>query len=192
MFHLYVPLTRYSSETVLVPPSRSPWQTWAATDTQVVEVIKNIIPYTVLIINNIKSIAYFATRTQNKSSTAIDNIFVNNSRLESSYTSPLINGLSDHDAQFLSINNKIPKQRRTRTVESVSQKQDTNCMFNWFLSTFLSIFEASFPVIYKNINMKQNDWITQGIKMPCKHKCTIYTCNEEQWSQSKGTLHEIL
>jgi hypothetical protein len=48
--------------------------------------------------------AHFAT-TQNKSSTAIDNIFVDNSRLESSYTSPLINGLPDHDAHFLTINN---------------------------------------------------------------------------------------
>jgi hypothetical protein len=32
--------------------------------------------------------------------------------------------------------------------ESVYQKQDTNCMYNSFLSTFLIIFEASFPVIY--------------------------------------------
>jgi hypothetical protein len=47
----------------------------------------------------------FATRTQNESSTVIDNIFVDNSRLQSSSTSPLINGLSAHDAQLLTINN---------------------------------------------------------------------------------------
>jgi hypothetical protein len=114
---------------------------------------------------------HFETRTQNKSSTAMDNLFVHNSRLRSSYTSPLINGLSDHDAQFLTIHNicksknKIPNMQRTRQInndtlttfqtlleqekwESVCQKQDTNCMYNSFLSSFLIIFGASFPVIY--------------------------------------------
>jgi hypothetical protein len=90
---------------------------------------------------------------QSKSCTAIDSIFVNNSRLHSSYTSPLINGLPDHDAQFLTINyiyaarNNIPSKQRTRLInsdtltnfqtllkeetwESVYQSQDANCMFN--------------------------------------------------------------
>jgi hypothetical protein len=47
----------------------------------------------------------FATRIQNKSSTAIDTVLVDNSRLRSPITSPLINGLSDHDAQLLTITN---------------------------------------------------------------------------------------
>ena len=50
---------------------------------------------------NLLHTVHFATRTLNKSSTATDNIFVANSRPESSYTSPIINGLSDHDSQFL-------------------------------------------------------------------------------------------
>jgi hypothetical protein len=33
------------------------------------------------------------------------------------------------------------------TWETLYQKQDTNCMYNSFLSNFLIIFEASFPVI---------------------------------------------
>jgi hypothetical protein len=49
---------------------------------------------------NLSHTVNFATRAQNESSTAIDNIFVDNSRLQSSSTSPLINGLSDHDAQL--------------------------------------------------------------------------------------------
>jgi hypothetical protein len=49
---------------------------------------------------NLSHTVNFATRTQNESSTAIDNIFVDNSRLQSSTTFPLINGLSDHDAQL--------------------------------------------------------------------------------------------
>jgi hypothetical protein len=47
----------------------------------------------------------FATRIQNDSSTATDNIFVDSIRFSSSSTSPIINGLSDHDAQNLMINN---------------------------------------------------------------------------------------
>jgi hypothetical protein len=63
---------------------------------------------------NLLHTVHFATRKQHKSSTAIDNIFVDNRRLESSYTSPLINGLSDHDAQFLKFasTNEIPKKQR--------------------------------------------------------------------------------
>ena len=45
----------------------------------------------------------FATRMQNKSSTAIDNISMDNSRLGSTVTFLLINGLSDHDAKLPSI-----------------------------------------------------------------------------------------
>jgi hypothetical protein len=39
-------------------------------------------------------------------------IYVDNSRLESSYTSPLINGLSEHDAQFLTINNIVHQKTK--------------------------------------------------------------------------------
>jgi hypothetical protein len=45
----------------------------------------------------------FATRVQNSLSTSVDNIFIHNARLSSSYTSPIVNGLSDHDAHFLTI-----------------------------------------------------------------------------------------
>jgi hypothetical protein len=98
---------------------------------------------------------------------------MDNSRLESSYTSSLINGLSEHDAQFLKTHNicapknKNKKKERERekerkektnkqdtlttfqilqqqeTWESVYQKQDTNCMYNIFLSTFLIILSKT-------------------------------------------------
>jgi ribosomal protein L33 len=48
-------------------------------------------------------------------------------------------------------------------------------MFNSFLNTFLHIFEVSFPVTYRSTKEKTNDWITQGIKMSCKHKRSLYT-----------------
>jgi hypothetical protein len=47
----------------------------------------------------------FATRIQNNSSTAIENIFMDKSRINLSSISPTINGLSDHNAQILTIKN---------------------------------------------------------------------------------------
>jgi hypothetical protein len=110
----------------------------------------------------------FATRVQNSSSTAIDNIFIDSARLSSSCTSPLVNGLSDHDAQFLTENNIIfevnstPMKQKTRKInnetiahfqylletemwEPIFKNKDTNYMFNYFLSIFLNFFEASSP-----------------------------------------------
>jgi hypothetical protein len=95
-------------------------------------------------------------------------------RLRSSSTCLLINGLSDHDAQFLTVNyvvpatNIVPLKTRTREInnekimqfqlqlanetwESVYIDKDSNSKFNSFLHTFLKIFEASFPVKYKSI-----------------------------------------
>ena len=45
-------------------------------------------------------------------------------------------------------------------------------MFNSFLWTFLNIFQASFQVKYKRMKDK-NIWITQGIKINCKHKRSL-------------------
>jgi hypothetical protein len=61
----------------------------------------------------------FATRIQNSSSIAMDNIFIDSTRLNSSCTSPTVNGLSDHDAQLHTVNNittkvnLIPLKQRT-------------------------------------------------------------------------------
>ena len=46
----------------------------------------------------------FPTRIQKNSATAIDNIFINFSKFDEYIISPLVNGLSDHDAQLITIN----------------------------------------------------------------------------------------
>jgi hypothetical protein len=51
------------------------------------------------------SIVNFPTRIQNYSSSAIDNVFIDSSRKEHISIEPVINGLSDHDAQLLFIKN---------------------------------------------------------------------------------------
>jgi hypothetical protein len=60
---------------------------------------------------NLYSIITFPTRIYNNSHTIIDNIFINKN--ENYLVSPLINGLSDHDAQVLSLFNIIvPDDRK--------------------------------------------------------------------------------
>jgi hypothetical protein len=102
--------------------------------------------------------------------------------------------------------NKIPFKRKTilinnetitnfqtllkkETWERVYKVKDTNCMFNSFLCTFLNIFQASFPVTYKSTNNLRNDWITQGIKISCKHKRSLYTFTKKN---NDPKLHYIL
>jgi deoxyribodipyrimidine photolyase-like uncharacterized protein len=107
---------------------------------------------------------------KNDSSTATDNNFVDSIRFSSSSTSPIVNGLSDHDAQYLMINTTAAagsfthlKQRiktnnetitqfrlllKSKTWESVYKDNDTNKKFNLYLYAFLNIFEASFSIKY--------------------------------------------
>ena len=56
-----------------------------------------------LITFNMSHTVNFATRIAKDSSSAIDNIFINNNRLQSFAISSVINGLSDHDAQVISL-----------------------------------------------------------------------------------------
>jgi len=51
----------------------------------------------------------FATRLQNNPSMAIDNIFVDKCKINFSSASPIINGLSNHNAQILTTENIYPK-----------------------------------------------------------------------------------
>jgi hypothetical protein len=57
-----------------------------------------------LISYNLTSRVDFLTRNQNKSSTVIDNIFINILHVSKFLITPLVNGLSDNDAQLLTIN----------------------------------------------------------------------------------------
>jgi hypothetical protein len=50
------------------------------------------------------SIVNFLTRIQGNSATAIDNIFIDIMRKDDYSISPIINRLSDHDAQSITLN----------------------------------------------------------------------------------------
>ena len=49
---------------------------------------------------NLTSIINFPVRVQNTYATAINNIFIDISQFESYTVTPILNGLSDHDAQL--------------------------------------------------------------------------------------------
>jgi hypothetical protein len=60
------------------------------------------------------------------------------------------------------------------TWEPVFENRDTNYKFNSFLYTFLKIFEASFPIQNKSVGKTKNEWITEGIKISCRQKESIW------------------
>jgi hypothetical protein len=55
------------------------------------------------------NIVDFPTRIDNKSATAIYGIFIDKYKISYYSIIPVVNGLSDHDAQLLSLNNSISR-----------------------------------------------------------------------------------
>ena len=65
---------------------------------------------------NLTSVVNFPTRIQKNSATAIDNIFIDTSKMGNYSISPIINGLSDHDAQLITLhsyNSRPPLNKYT-------------------------------------------------------------------------------
>jgi len=58
-----------------------------------------------LLSHNLYSTVNFPTIIHNNSIMAIDNIFIDNVKYENHSIHPLVTGLSDQDAQIISINN---------------------------------------------------------------------------------------
>jgi len=65
---------------------------------------------TMLLSYNLHGLVSFPTRTQKHSNSAIDNILLNTSQLNNSIVTPMFNGLSDHDAQLLTLNSMKPQK----------------------------------------------------------------------------------
>jgi hypothetical protein len=135
----------------------------------------------------------FPVRIFNNKGTLIDSIFLDNMKYNSTLVYALENGLSDHDAQILVVENmKLPLQKpahknETWTVDEqtitkfqmllkeetwhiVYNADNVNRMFNNFHCIPLRHFENSFPVSCKSYRTEHNNWIKKGIKMLCKRK----------------------
>jgi hypothetical protein len=149
---------------------------------------------------NLRSVINFPTRISSKSCTLIDNIFINNHLCDFSVC-PVINGLSDHDAQALVLNfdsqlEYRPKFYYKRIInndtlkqflmllsfenwEEVFDERNVNEAFNSFLNTYLRAFYLSFPLKKIKILHTQKPWITCGIKISCANKRTLYMASRD-------------
>jgi hypothetical protein len=149
---------------------------------------------------NLSSVVHFPTRICSTTQTLIDNIFIDTTKIDNYNTSPLLNGLSDHDGQLLFLhlqeihcNNTNLIFKRVRVFSKLSQDEfklslsfqmwedvfntensDIDKMFDSFVNTYLKIFQAYFPKkkIYLQCSSKQ--WVTTGIKTSCDKKRELY------------------
>jgi ABC-type phosphate transport system substrate-binding protein len=127
---------------------------------------------------NLKSTVNFPARVSNGSGTAIDNIFID---LSGNITiNNIINGLSDHKAQLLRLENapiqeftscyvriinsyttdEFQSKLSTESWEDIFEGSDTNSIFNNFLNIYLKIFYACFTKSKLNSTPRYNQWIT--------------------------------
>jgi len=110
---------------------------------------------------------------------------------------PIINGLSDHDAQSITLHcfNLRPPTKKYMLVRKINEHtindfliklsyetwdtifctDDVNKMFNSFLDSYLKFFFSSCPLKRVHIAKKKNkNWITLGILTSCKHKRELF------------------
>jgi hypothetical protein len=132
---------------------------------------------------NLIGTVLFPTCKTNASSTAIDNIFI---RTKNPTIYPHINGLSDHEAQIIAIENTIvTKSSNNISIErdindqsilefklllsyenweDIFMEDDANISFNKFLNIYLRIYQSCFNKKGINSNVVSKPWITKGIK----------------------------
>jgi exonuclease III len=146
------------------------------------------------------SVVLFPTRIQNKCSSQIDNIFINTTKFKEFSVYPIINGLSDHDAQGLSLHKLINSRKNERdnhfsykrkidsnsikdfniklsyeSWKEVLDEEDVDRMFNNFLNTYIRLFYSSFPLKKNYYKFCNKAWVTRGIRISCINKKKIFS-----------------
>ena len=114
---------------------------------------------------------------------------------------PIVNGLSDHNAQQIQLNIAVPRKQNYNARqhsnfnkcstaeflmnlsyenwENVFYSNDVSISFNNYLNTYLRIFNSS--CISKPIRFEHNNtpWITKEIRMSCYHKRELELLSRE-------------
>jgi len=72
---------------------------------------------------------------------------------------------------------------------SIYKDKEHNNLLNSFPCTFLNIFQTSFAITYRRMKDKNNS-ITQGIRISCKHKRSLYAFTENS-NDPKARAHYI-
>jgi len=157
---------------------------------------------------NLSSIIEFPTRVTENTSTAIDNIFIGKIKNNEYAVEPMVNGLSDHDAQLLILynrnnNNKGKLFTRKRIINNVNIAQfklllsyenwsttlaedNIDISFQGFMNTYIRNFYHCFPYKKVSINYNMKARITKDIKISCQKKRYLYNlCKTSQDSNLK-------
>jgi hypothetical protein len=158
----------------------------------------------------------FPTRVTKTSSSAIDNIFLDHTRINSCNIISISNGLSDQDAQCLVINNFYTKKSQSlpgitahivnkesvadflyklsnEKWESLYKLNEVNDIFNLFVHLYVLVHETCF---FKNIvtkKCKDNGWMTIGIRTSCRRKENLYIVGGNSYNYLlKNTIEFIV
>jgi hypothetical protein len=149
---------------------------------------------------NLDYVLTFPTWISTVSATTIDNIILDRSKNDNMIVEPYYNGLSDHDAQLLTLRTsayritELATPRHVRSYEAAAvnafklslsfenwegvfnclNDNDVNIMFNNFLNVYLRIFYISFPLHRTMSRDRCKGWITKGISISCRHKKDLY------------------
>lgn len=160
---------------------------------------------------NLQSVIKFPTRIQGNSQTLIDNIFIDSSKNIQFSVNPIINGLSDHDAQILSLSagksvnltSKPPKVKirlyNNNTMENlkimvgkefsdfICVSGDINIEYNNFLNKFLFLFEHNIQTKTISLcnNSRDKGWINDEIITACKEKRILYNLSRNGTNNAK-------
>jgi len=136
----------------------------------------------------------FPTHKSKASTNAIDNIFITSTK---NYNiNPHINGLSDHEAQIITVENMVPTKQTNKITtkgdineqsilefqlllnhenwKDIFMQDDANTSFNKFLNIYLRMFHCCFIKKHTNCKAISKPWLTKGIQISCNRKREMY------------------
>jgi len=136
----------------------------------------------------------FPMHKSKASSTAINNIFI--TRTKNYIIYPHINGLSEHEAQIIMIENTVLTNQTNKITtkrdindqsilefqllqshenwEDIFMEDDANTSFNKFLNIYLRMFHCCFIKKQTNCQAISKPWLTKGIQTSCNRKRELY------------------
>ena len=93
---------------------------------------------------NLTSVVNFPTRTQKSSATAIDNIFIDIAKKGNYSICPIINGLSDHDAQSITLHsfNLRPPTKKSMLIKKINEQTINDFLIKLNYETLDTIFST--------------------------------------------------
>ena len=124
-----------------------------ATDTE-----RKVRLISLLVSFNLDFTVKFPTRIQNNSITTIDYIFIDKSIFPNYSTFPIINGLSDHDAQFLILCNDIDISAKKQNNVNMTRKIKESSI----LSFKSQLLNETWETVYSQngVNNKLNEFLS--------------------------------